>query len=382
MKSIDPGELPALLESSIREVAGEADVRAELPEKLFHELRDRGAFRLLTPREYGGFEASLTTVLDVYERLGRIDASVAWTVWNANWGFLAALLDEKGADRLWAGDAEPIFANSGSPGVAVPIDNWYRVSGRWKIVSGIASADWLAAVAVVMEGSSPREAAPGVPDVRVFAVHRDQLSIEHTWDVTGMRGTGSEDVVVQDALVPEELSARFDVPARLQRPPYRTFIPALVLPGCTAVVLGVARAAIEETVALAATKKSMTGGLLADSARVQTAVARAETELRAARLLLMSVAGAFDAASEKDEEVTLMQRADLRAAMSHAARVCRDVLVSMYQIGSSTSLYRANPVERLFRDGMAALQHANHSADFLEAAGRVRLGREPGLPLF
>jgi hypothetical protein len=68
--------------------------------------------------------------------------------------------------------------------------------------------------------------------------------------------------------------------------------------------------------------------------------------------------------------------------MSHGARVCRDALVALYELGSSSSLYQGNTLERLFRDGVAALQHANQSALFFEAAGRVRLGQDPGVALF
>ncbi|MDT7845671.1 acyl-CoA dehydrogenase family protein [Streptomyces justiciae] len=382
MTRVSPVDLPAVLEPFIREALAEAESRADLPKELVEALRDHGAFRMLTPREYGGTESSLTELLDVYERLARIDASVAWTVWNGNWGFLGALLDERGAERLWGGGADPVFANSGSPGTAVAEGDAYRVSGHWKIVSGIGHADRLVVVAVVLEGGAPREVAAGVPDVRLFVLGRDQVEVRHTWDVTGMRGTGSDDVLADGAVVPAELAARFDVPARLDRPPYRTFIPALVLPGCTAVALGVARAMVDDVIALAPGKTTMTGTPLADTARAQSAIARAQTDVRAAHLLLMTAAGALTEAGENGEEATLDLRADLRGAMSHAAQVCRRALVSMYELAGSASLYRHNTVERRFRDGMAALQHANHSADCFEAVGRVRLGAEPGLPLF
>jgi alkylation response protein AidB-like acyl-CoA dehydrogenase len=353
-----------------------------LPEKLLHELRDHGALRMLTPREFGGLETPLETVLKVYEAFGRIDASVAWTVWNANWGFLGALLDRAGSDQIWANGSEPIFANSGAPGVAVPTEGGYRVSGNWKIVTGIGQAEWLAVVGVVVEDGSPRLTDRGTPDVRLFVLRRGQWEMKDTWNVSGLLGSGSNDVTVHDAFVPAELVAGIDEPARIDRPRYRGFIPALVLPGCTAVVLGVAQAAIEETVALAASKKTATGGTLAESARAQAVIAEAEAALQAARLLLLSVATALDDAGEKSEPVTIEQRASLRAAMSHGAQVSRKVLMDMYELGSSSSLYRGNPVERLFRDGMVALQHANHSETLFEAVGRVRFGFAPGRQLF
>jgi alkylation response protein AidB-like acyl-CoA dehydrogenase len=375
-------ELPALLAPSIRAAAGDMDRRGVVPAELVTELRDAGAFRLLTPRELGGFEAPLTTVLRVYEELGRIDASVAWLVWNANFGFIGALLDDDGNARLWRQGTEPVFANSGQPGVAVPVDGGYRVFGNWKIVSGIDNADWLVVVAVVVQDGAPRLTDTGAPDVRIFAVHRDQLTVKDTWDVSGMRATRSNDVRIDEALVPEDLVAPFDRPARIDRPVYRGFIPALVIPGCTAITLAIAQRAIEETVALATSKRTPTGDTLADLARTQTVIAKSEAAVRAARLLLYSAAETLQTAGERAEPVTIEDRAALRAAMSHAAQVSRECLVAMYELSSSSSLYLGNPIEQLFRDGMAALQHANHSAAFFEAAGRVRFGKDPSMPLF
>lgn len=375
-------DLPTRLAPSICAAADQIEASRALPEKLLHELRDHGALRMLTPREYGGLEAPLETLLKVYEALGRLDSSVAWTVWNANWGFLGALLDQAGCDQIWADGREPVFANSGSPGVAVATNGGFRVSGTWKIVSGIGQATWLAVVGVVVEDGTQRMTERGTPDVRLFALRRGQWEMKDTWNVSGMLGSGSNDVAVRDAFVPDELAVGLDEPARIDRPLYQGFVPALVLPGCTAVVLGVAQAAIEETVALAVSKKTPGGGTLAESAHAQATIAQSEAALQAARLLLHSAAAAMYTDRENSEPVTLGQRASLRAAMSHAAQVSRNVLVDMYELGSSSSLYRGNPVERLFRDGMVALQHANHSASLFEAVGRVRFGFAPGRMLF
>jgi len=250
------------------------------------------------------------------------------------------------------------------------------------IVTGIGFADWFIAVGVVTENGEPCITAAGGSDVRLFAVQRGQFTIEHTWNVTGMRGSGSNDVVVADAFIPDDLVAALDPPALIDRPLYRGFIPTLVFPGATAVVLGVARRAIEETVTLAPSKTLLSGGTLADSPRVQYIIAKSEAAVAAAKLLLINAADSLQRSAESNTTVSLQQRADLRAAMTHAAQVSRDALVAMYELASSTALYRTNPIERVFRDGIAALQHANHSAQFLEAAGRVRFGMEPGMPLF
>lgn len=365
---IAPIDLPAFLAPTIAAALDEAESQAEIPRQLHSQLRDAGAFRLLTPREYGGSETPLTELLEVYERFGHIDASTGLLVWNANFGFIAALLSETGAQRIWSSGARAVGG--------------YRLSGRMPIVTGIGFADWFIAVGVVTENGEPCISAAGGPDVRLFAVQRGQFTIEHTWNVTGMRGSGSNDVVVADAFIPDDLVAALDPPALIDRPLYRGFIPTLVFPGATAVVLGVARRAIEETVTLAPSKTLLSGGTLADSPRVQYIIAKSEAAVAAAKLLLINAADSLQRSAESNTTVSLQQRADLRAAMTHAAQVSRDALVAMYELASSTALYRTNPIERVFRDGIAALQHANHSAQFLEAAGRVRFGMEPGMPLF
>lgn len=374
--------LPNLVQGAIEAAREEADRLGRLPDHLVEELRDAGAFSLFTPAEHGGLEVSLTTALTVYEQLGRIDTSAAWVVWNANFGFTAAMLGEQGAARIWPGGPEPVLANAGQPGSAVAVTGGYRLSGQWRIVSGIEAAEWFVPLGVVMDGERPTMTEAGKPDVRLFHVPQDQLRIERTWNVAGMRATGSHGVVVQDVFVPAELTANIDTPLRLDRPTYRLNPILLVFAGCTAVALGTVEQAIDELVALAPGKTTPFGGPLAAQPRVQELLARHETAVRAARLFLFDVAQRIDAAARRGGPTTLDIHADLHSAMAHAAAVGRDALVAMYQLGSSTSLYLGNALERLYRDGMVALQHVNQAPEFFGGSGRVRLGLEPGLPLF
>jgi hypothetical protein len=90
----------------------------------------------------------------------------------------------------------------------------------------------------------------------------------------------------------------------------------------------------------------------------------------------------MDRAHDRDEPVTMVQRADLRAAIAHAGKTSREVLTDMYVLGSSASTVAGGPVERLFRDGMVALQHFSMAESFFEAVGRTRFGLKPGTPIF
>jgi alkylation response protein AidB-like acyl-CoA dehydrogenase len=377
-----PGGIAARLAPSVAAVASQLAESNEMPEALVRAMRDSGALRLLTPIELGGTEAPLTTVLEVYEELGRIDASVALQVWNSNFGFIGALLSEEGNARIWRDNqSEPIFANGGTPGMAEVDPDGYRVSGTWRMISGIAHADWVVLSTLVTEGGTPRMTENG-PDFRLVAVPADQVTVKDTWHVSALRATGSNGIVLENVLVPAELAARIDQPARIGRPLYRGFLPSIVVPGPAAIVLGIAASAIDELVELAKTKKTPTGELLAGLPRVQAAIAECDADLRAARELLFSIARRLQLAAEAGTMPEARERAALRAAMSHAAKVSRRVLVTMYELGSSTSLYTGNALERQFRDGMAALQHFNLAADAFVGAGRVRFGLDPEMPFF
>ena len=375
-------ELPETLRESIEAGAAEADRLGDISAGLHDELRQSGAFRLLTPREFGGSETPLPTALQVYERFGRIDGSVGLLVWNANFGFVGAALPMAGVERIWGTGGEPVLANSGMPCTAQRVDGGFRVTGHWKIVTGIRRSDWLIGIGPVSADGQPELTASGTPNVRFFAIPTSHLDIEDTWDVTGLRATDSRNAVCDGVFVSADLSESMETSSRIDRPLYRGFIPNLVFGGCSAVTLGVTARLIDETAALVRTKPAFVGGVVADAARTQYLIAKAQAGVDAARLLLLSTAGDIQEAGERGANVTMDQRAAFRAAISHAADVSREALVDMYQLAGSSALYRSNPVERLFRDGMAATQHGTQSAVYLEAAGRVRLGMEPGTPIF
>ena len=186
----------------------------------------------------------------VYEAFGRIDGPVAWNIWNGSLGFCAALLSEEGASTIWE-QPDPIIANSARPaGVATPVPGGYRLSGRWDIVSAIDIADWVGLFAIV---------AGSTPEVRVLALPRGDFTILDTWHTTGMRGTGSKTVLVDDALVPAHLTVSPFAGSRIDRPLFRIPPFTIASTGAAPIVLGMAQAAIDEIVAIAPTKGTDNG---------------------------------------------------------------------------------------------------------------------------
>ncbi len=364
--------LPSSLRSAIEDARADADAERRLPSELAETLRAAGAFRISTPIEYGGAELSLAAAAQVYEAFGRIDGPVAWNIWNGSLGFCAALLSEEGASTIWE-QPDPIIANSARPtGVATPVPGGYRLSGRWDIVSAIDIADWVGLFAIV---------AGSTPEVRVLALPRGDFTILDTWHTTGMRGTGSKTVLVDDAFVPAHLTVSPFADSRIDRPLFRIPPFTIASTGAAPIVLGMAQAAIDEIVAIAPTKGTDNGQPLAMRSHAQAGIGEAQTALDAARVLLTSAAATIDAAAEAREPVTEQLRARMRAAMSHAACVSREVLHTCYLLSSSTGIYTQNAIERLFRDGNVATQHFILSPTHIEIRGRLMLGQEAGTPL-
>jgi alkylation response protein AidB-like acyl-CoA dehydrogenase len=347
-----------------------------MPPMLLEALRSAGAFRLFTPREQAGLELPLRAALETFEAIGALDVAVAWNVWNGNMGFSAAMLPESGVRAIWReGARDPVIANAVRPnGVATSVAGGFSLTGRWDLVSAIHAADFVALFALV------DPAAERAPDVRVFYVPRARLQVLDTWHVHALRGTGSDTVVAEAVHVPDDQVVSPFAPARIDRPLYR--IPAFTLAssGVGAIVVGAAQAAIDAVIELSRSKTS-DGALLADRARTQGEIGRAQASVRAARALILESAAAIDAAAEAKMLVGESLRADLRAAMSHAALTARAVLTSMYSLASSSALYDGQPIERLFRDGSAAIQHAVLQESHFETYGRVLLGRPAGVPV-
>lgn len=322
------------------------------------------------------FEVPLTDGLRVFEALGRMDGSVAWTVWNANMGFSAAWFPEEGAAKIWGPLADPIVANStkAAGNTAVPAEDGYLLSVRWDIVPGVDAADWILLFAEVVPAGA---GGAGPAEVRVFYVPRGAVGVLDTWQVAGLRGTGSNSVVADKVFVPAEMTVVASAPCRIDRPLYRIPVYSIGSSGGSAGLLGIAAAAVDEVVALAHAKVTEHGTRLAHTEHAQDVIGRAEATLRSARLLLHDASGALDRSAAADEPITDGLRSELRAAMSHVAEASRTVLSGMHELGGTSALYVTNRLEQLLRDGFAGLKHRSLDQGMFALAARLRLGLDP-----
>lgn len=219
----------------------------------------------------------------------------------------------------------------------------------------------------------------GLPQMRMCFAPAEDVRIVDNWDVLGMRGTGSNDLVMDAVTVPMARSVSFFDDPWPSGPLWKVPPFALLALGIASVSLGVARSAMDSFVALANSKKPTMGGRnLAKRSTIRSEVARCEAELRAARRLLFGEVGDAWAMAEAGSEFDLDRRASLRLAAVHVATACADVCTRLHRLGGGTSVRHGQVLERAVRDALTATQHVMVGAQLFESVGSVLFGDEPG----
>jgi indole-3-acetate monooxygenase len=349
-----------------------------LPEDLARELAHVGFFRIFLPKAYGGLDLTPMEAMEVFEELARADASVAWCVWNGNTHWTAAQLSPEAARTIHA-NPDVITANSTrASGRAQVVPGGYRVNGRWSLVSGCELGTWMVLLCVVHEDGKPRLTQAGAPQTRFMLLPSEACAIIDTWTVGGLRGTGSHDVAVNDVFVPDTYGSGLTDPHVLPEPRYRIPPFSRVIPGLGAMALGIARTAIETFTEIAGAKTpERTTQMLRDNHGAQVRVSQAESLVRSARLFLLDTLDRLWSPLIATGEVTMVARAHVRLAASHAVTSAVQAVDLLYIGAGASALYTSCPLERAFRDVHAITQHIGVNPRVMETTGRVLFGLEP-----
>jgi alkylation response protein AidB-like acyl-CoA dehydrogenase len=369
------------LAPSIRQAAEQIEADRELPRPLFEALADAGLFQMLVPRSLGGQELDLPTYIKVMEELGKADASTAWAI-NQGGVFAthSTVVARDVARMVWVETPRSVVANIATPTiVATPVDGGYRVNGQGGFSTGSRHSAWLATRGKVLVDGNVRALPDGQEDVRFFLVPAAEAEIVDTWQVRGMRGTGTHDIRVTDLFVPEERSFLVSAPVRDERGPLylvpRTLMFAI---GDAATALGCARACMETFVDLASGKTPWHGmALLRDSPLAQIEIGHAEADLRSSRALLFETIRELWESISASGSITLSQRIDLRLATTHGIRAGARVVDRVYNIAGATAIYRSHPMQRYFQDAHVMTQHFQARLDHYQVVGQACLGVTP-----
>ncbi len=365
-----------------------------VPPPLAEALAKAGLLQMFLPRSMGGPELAPLDAFDAIEEISKADGSIGWCTMIASvlaaftgWlpsdvgrgmgGFTARGANGGGlrADMRLGGSIRP-------QGRARLVEGGYRVEGRWDFASGIHHARWVVCPCVVLDGDKPVLTKAGTPKTRIMWLPAERITIIDTWDVIGLRGTGSHDFIVSDVFVPQtHTSSLADVPHE-SGPLY---IPRLFLTwvwtATVANALGIARGAMNAFAEMASTKASTSSPtLLRDRALVQARTAEAEAILSASRTYVRTTVSEVwrrVASGNTDLDAAITQA---RLAITHGMHEAARSVDLVFHAAGTNAVYARNPLERYFRDVHVTLQHGAALPAHMEAAGKSLLGLRPTDP--
>jgi 3-hydroxy-9,10-secoandrosta-1,3,5(10)-triene-9,17-dione monooxygenase len=348
-------------------------------------IEQEGLFRITQPKRFGGLEVDFRTKLEVIRELARGCGSTSWTTNLLTDGAWAVgMWNEEAQNDVWAKNPKARIAGVLAPaGKAEKVHDGYRITGRWANCSGCLHAQWVVLGVMVQDSD-------GQPvDTGLVLVPISEVSIEDTWFVAGMKGTGSNTVVASDVFVPGH---RFVSMHKLQSGendnPYKDEVlyRAPFVSGATinlaAPQLGLARAALELVIDGAA-KRGIAYtyyDVQAEAPGVQLSIAKAASLIDTAELLAYRAAAEVDDAAYRGVLPDYLTRARIRMDTAQAIVRAREAISELISVHGAASFADANPLQRIWRDSEVAGRHAiGNPAIGAEVYGRALLGFTSGV---
>ncbi|MEE2662816.1 MAG: acyl-CoA dehydrogenase family protein [Myxococcota bacterium] len=356
----------------IRERAARAESERRLPEETRKAFLETGLLRALQPARFGGLEQDPLSFYEAVMEVGTACGSSAWVlgvVGVHNWQL--ALFDERAQHDVWRDDPTVQISSSYAPtGRVEPASGGFVLSGRWSFSSGCDHCDW-----VFLGGLVPLD--DGV-ELRTFLLPRSDYLIDDNWHVMGLRGTGSKDIVVEEAFVPEHRTHSFGDafvgkhPGSVVNPGpiYRLPFGCVFCSAIAAPAVGVARGAVEEVIRQAEGRIStIDGSSPAQDATVVARLGEAGSEVEAAAAGIRRPWRAMSSLVGENQAIPLSLRADCRSSVVHAVEWSVRATLRVFQVAGSRAIFDDNPLQRALRDVIAIRAHAmNH----LEKSGSLR----------
>ncbi|OYY42325.1 MAG: hypothetical protein B7Y08_14640 [Rhodospirillales bacterium 24-66-33] len=373
------------LRPAVEAASNEIEETRRLPPALLDKLHEARLFRLLLPRTSNGIETDPVTFFHVIETIARGDASTAWCLSQAGGcAMSAAYLDLPVARAIFGDDPRAVLAWGPGPRVkAIECEGGYKVTGVWAFASGGRHATWLGAHCPIFEANgSPRLDENGRQQERTMLVRTDDVQWTDIWNTVGLRGTASDQFALTDFFVRADhsITRDFERECREQGPLYRMGAGTCYQMGFAAVACGIARGALDCFLDVARNK--VPRGLkspLRDNAVVQSNLAQAEVNLRAARaFVLQSMAGIWKDLSAGDK-ITVEQRITIRMAATNAIHKAKDAVDFAYNAAGATAIFENHPLERRFRDIHTVTQQLQGRLSHFETVGAWMMGADADL---
>jgi alkylation response protein AidB-like acyl-CoA dehydrogenase len=378
----DPVAAAKALAPQISAARWDIQSQCQLPDSLAKAMAQAGLLQLYVPAAIGGPETDPITAFKAVEELSKVDGSVGWCSFVASAiSMYTAWVPAKLGRELFGQPLDVRAAGSFRPTAdALLVDGGYKIGGRWNYVSGVDHANWLFLNCNIVNESGPVRNEQGEPVTRMMIVPRSAGVIEKTWSTMGMRGTGSNDVVIAEEFVPDERTCLLYEPSATQGIHYNprsvTMISWVLV---AANALGMARGAMDTFVGLATSSGSNTTPvLLRDRAVVQTTVGEAEAIISGARAYVL------DAGGKLWDEIT-QGNTDLgplvlqgRLAITYAIRESVRAVDMLYYASGTNAIHQENGLEQYFRDIHTASHHISGLHSNYEYGGQILMGLPTG----
>ncbi|GAB2742213.1 3-hydroxy-9,10-secoandrosta-1,3,5(10)-triene-9,17-dione monooxygenase oxygenase subunit [Nocardioides pakistanensis] len=371
-----------------RERADEAERLRVVPESSIKDLEASGFFRMLQPRRFDGLESD---PVDFYTAVRMIASACGSTGWVSSvlgvHPWQVALFHDKAQQAVWGEDTSTRLSSSYAPtGKAVLTDSGYQLSGRWSFSSGCDHASW------VLLGGLVSNAEGQVVDFKTFMVPRSDYTIEDVWNVVGLRGTGSNDIVVDDVFVPEEFTLSMGDTGRCFGPGqeqntsdlYKLPFHSIFTSTITAPIVGMASGAYDEHVEMQ--RKRVRAAYIAEKAVndpfASVRIARAASEIDAAWALLMNNIREMQQLVAAGEKIPLNVRLKVRRDQVIGTERAVGAIDTLFEASGGRALAEGTYLQRAWRDAHAGRVHAaNDPERALVMYGAVEFGQkiDPGM---
>jgi alkylation response protein AidB-like acyl-CoA dehydrogenase len=379
--------------AAIREHADRIVASAESSEELGRlddsavgVLRESGVVKMLQSAKYGGAEAHPAEFAETVMAIAACDGSAGWVAGIVGvhpWEM--ALADPRVQEEVWGDSTDVWMASPYAPmGVMRPVDDGYVLNGRWQFSSGTDHCDWIFLGAMVADKEGNPDPSIGVR--HAILPRADYEIIADSWQVVGLKGTGSKDVVVKDAFIPDYRTMEYDrlvdgsAPrdAGVTNPTYLMPFTTVFPVGITSAVIGICEGALAHHLAYQSNRLQITGVKVRDDPYALSAIGAASAEIHASRVsLLDSLRRTYDAVADGGTPTLADRIANRRTQVSAAWRAVRAMDEVVARSGGN-GMRMDSPIQRFWRDGHMGLAHAIHvSGPVFHAAALDQIGVTP-----
>ncbi|WP_040714739.1 acyl-CoA dehydrogenase family protein [Caenibius tardaugens] len=378
-----PQELIARAEALVpflREQAASNKAARRITAETIARVKDAGLFRVIQPSRYGGYEMSPEVFGEIITTLGRGDASMGFVFGVvAVHSFHMAFYDDQAAQDVWGEDSSVLVGSPYAPnGKAVKVDGGYRVSGRWSFSSGCDNCDWN-----FLGGMIEGDEGPILQRLHAFLIPRADAKIVDTWHVTGLQGSGSKDIVVEDAFVPEYRVQRFPIfdasahpGTKLNNAPlFRAPFMPLFVRSVSSAALGALEGMIEHFSGYTANRLNVLSERVARDPRVQEALGQARAEVEEMKSTMRRDLARMDEIGREGQLISMDEMTLLMLKSANVPHRAEKAALTLMRAAGANGIRNDHPLAGIYNDILVIGQHASNTpATQAISLGKMMLG--------